>query len=367
MSAIVLVSSSRSAISTTQGLVSHVARRMSGAGHETQFLVLRDLPAEPLLAGDITDQRIAAAVAAIAGADALVIASPVYQSSFSGLLKVFLDLLPQFAFRGKAVLPLLTGGSTAHVLAVDYALRPVLASLGASHIAPGWFVPSRHIRPYPDGGVLIDQTSLVPLTQIVTEFLAELARRPSPEGLPVRLDQATAPRVSPVPGTPDLQILRVGPDDPRARELLTEIALENDTRSPLGGQTGYDTGDPGRNGAQFVVAIEAGSTIAGGIFHRGADRSAEITGIWTSGRHRRRGVASRLIAEFENFARSEHTRGIRLVIGPRHPEARSLFRTAGYDPVLDETSGPEPSEAVAFTKDLWPAAAPARLKVPQPA
>ena len=44
-------------------------------------------------------------------------ATPIYKASYSGVLKAFLDLLPQFAFGGKVVLPLLTGGTAAHVLA----------------------------------------------------------------------------------------------------------------------------------------------------------------------------------------------------------------------------------------------------------
>ncbi|WP_372430482.1 NAD(P)H-dependent oxidoreductase [Janibacter melonis] len=52
------------------------------------------------------------------------------------MLKTFLDLLPQDALRGKVVLPVATGGSPAHVLSVDYALRPVLASLAPSAITP---------------------------------------------------------------------------------------------------------------------------------------------------------------------------------------------------------------------------------------
>lgn len=76
--------------------------------------------------------------------DALVVATPIYQAAYSGLLKTFLDLLPQHAFAGKPVLPLATGGSPAHVLALDYALRPVLTALGAQ-VSQGRFILDRHI------------------------------------------------------------------------------------------------------------------------------------------------------------------------------------------------------------------------------
>ncbi|NEE56082.1 FMN reductase (NADPH), partial [Streptomyces sp. SID8455] len=91
-----------------------------------------------------------------ARADGIVIGTPVYKAAYSGLLKTLLDLLPQYALTGKTVLPLATGGSTAHVLALDYALRPVLSSMGAAHIVQGWFVLDRHITTGEDGSVVLD-------------------------------------------------------------------------------------------------------------------------------------------------------------------------------------------------------------------
>ncbi|MFY2980449.1 NAD(P)H-dependent oxidoreductase, partial [Klebsiella pneumoniae] len=70
----------------------------------------------------------------LAGADGLIIATPVYKASFSGALKTLLDLLPERALEGKIVLPLATGGTIAHMLAVDYALKPVLNALKAQEI-----------------------------------------------------------------------------------------------------------------------------------------------------------------------------------------------------------------------------------------
>ena len=137
-------------------------------------------------------------------ADAIVVATPVYQAAYSGLLKVFLDLLPQFAFRGKAVLPIVTGGSPAHVLAVDYALRPVLANLGAAHIGQGWFVPVvAHPACSPTAGVLIEPASLAPLAQVTDEFL-DHRRSGSTAGavVPARVDAAGRARVSPIAGQP---------------------------------------------------------------------------------------------------------------------------------------------------------------------
>jgi FMN reductase len=61
-------------------------------------------------------------------------------------------VLPQTALKGKLVLPLATGGSPHHMLALDYALRPVLQSLGARHILPGIYATDQGVPLLPEGG-----------------------------------------------------------------------------------------------------------------------------------------------------------------------------------------------------------------------
>lgn len=126
--------------SVTDAVGHRAAERLRARGHQIVEVRVRDLPAGPLLWRHVDHPGIAPALAAVAAADAVVVSSAVLQASFSGLLKVFLDLLPQRGLAGKPVLPLLTGGSPAHVLALDYSLRPVLQALGAAHIASGRYV-----------------------------------------------------------------------------------------------------------------------------------------------------------------------------------------------------------------------------------
>lgn len=115
-------------------------RRLTHAGFDTAHLAVRALPAADLLSARRGEPEIRRALAAVAEADGLVIATPVYKASYTGLLKAFLDLLPQDGLAGKTILPLATGGSLAHVLTIDYALRPVLAALGARHVTAGRFI-----------------------------------------------------------------------------------------------------------------------------------------------------------------------------------------------------------------------------------
>ncbi|GAB2748731.1 NADPH-dependent FMN reductase [Kitasatospora kifunensis] len=180
MATVLAVSGSPSATSRTTRLLRHVGARLADHGHRVLPLDVRELPAEALLAGDTRHPELARALALVAEADGLVIGTPVYKAAYSGLLKALLDVLPQYALAGKTVLPLATGGSTAHVLAVDYALRPVLSSMGAAHITQGWFVLDRHISVGEDGATVVERETDVLLRPVVDAFAAALQSRAEP-------------------------------------------------------------------------------------------------------------------------------------------------------------------------------------------
>jgi FMN reductase len=150
---VLLLGGSPSAPSTTWRLLQLVGERLAAHGHRTVALQVRELPAQALLRADLSDPAIAAAVAQVAEADAVVVGTPVYKAAYSGVLKVFLDLLPQDGLAGKLVLPLATGGSQSHMLALDYALRPVLASLAPRHILPSIYATSEQLSWRPEFGL----------------------------------------------------------------------------------------------------------------------------------------------------------------------------------------------------------------------
>jgi len=176
MPSVVTITGSPSHPSRTVALALHVADQLRARGFDHEPVHVRDLPARELLAGQPGDPVIAAAIRQIERADAVVVATPIYKASYSGALKAFLDLLPQFALAGKVVLPLATGGTLAHVLALDYALRPVLVSLGAQHIVNGLFVLDKTLT-LSDGGVALDADIAPRLAAIVEDFIASIERR----------------------------------------------------------------------------------------------------------------------------------------------------------------------------------------------
>ena len=154
---ILLLGGSPAAISSTGRFLEHLGERLAQHGHRVHRLQVRELPAHALLHADTADLAIKRALAAVADADAVVIATPVYKASFTGLLKAFLDLLPQDGLAGKLVLPLATGGSQSHMLALDYALRPVLHALDARHVLTSIYATSQQLVWNEGSGLTLDQ------------------------------------------------------------------------------------------------------------------------------------------------------------------------------------------------------------------
>ena len=178
---VVLLSGSPSARSRTELLLEYVSQRLQANGLEVSLLRVRDFPAADLLHADFSSAAVQQLQAAVASADGLVVATPVYKASFTGALKVLLDLLPERALAHKVVLPIASGGSPAHLLAVDYALKPVLAALKAQEMLPGVFAVDKQIA-YPEGErpAQFDDELRERLDESVDQLLAALARRPKP-------------------------------------------------------------------------------------------------------------------------------------------------------------------------------------------
>ncbi|HEX5655768.1 MAG TPA: NADPH-dependent FMN reductase [Polyangiales bacterium] len=167
---IAIITGSPTRPSRTLGLVQVVEQRLAREAFRVRTIHVRDLPAEALLHAKFDDPAIKEALSVVEGADGVIVASPVYKAAYTGVLKAFLDLFPQFGLREKVVLPLLTGGTIAHVLALDYALRPVLQSLDPRLTVGGLFVLDKAIT-LADDGVKLDPEVAPRLEQITQTFI----------------------------------------------------------------------------------------------------------------------------------------------------------------------------------------------------
>lgn len=179
---VLLIAGSPSERSRSAALLDSVHQRLRAHGVTTQRLHIRDLAPQALLLADTAHRSIATAIDQVAHARALAVATPVYKAAYSGVLKVFLDLLPQTALKGKTVLPIATGGSPHHMLALDYALRPVLQSLSARHVLPGVYATDSQVTLTPEGAHHIGVDVGVRLDEAVATLVAEGLRPPATQG-----------------------------------------------------------------------------------------------------------------------------------------------------------------------------------------
>ncbi len=72
----------------------------------------------------------------VVAADALIIGTPMYRGSYTGVLKNVFDVLPNDAMEGKPVGLIATGGTDHHFLAVEHELKPIIGFFLA-HVIPG--------------------------------------------------------------------------------------------------------------------------------------------------------------------------------------------------------------------------------------
>lgn len=176
MSNILAIAGSPSHPSRTYGLVEYANKLLQQEGFHTDIISVRDFPAEDLIHGRYDSPALEQPKALLNQADGVIIATPIYKAAYTGLLKAFLDLLPQEALRGKVVLPIATGGTIAHLLAIDYALKPVLSELKARHLLGGVYAVDKQIQLQADGSVQVDEEIDQRLKHSLHDLVAALTR-----------------------------------------------------------------------------------------------------------------------------------------------------------------------------------------------
>lgn len=147
---IVTIAGSPKSLSRSSSLLSYLSQQLTvKEQHHLKHFSLDQFDAHALIQGDFGHASIKAFQDAVAWADGVVIATPIYKASISGVLKTILDVLPQNGLEHKVILPVATGGSVAHLLAIDYALKPVLGAMKAQHILSGVYAQDSQIEVHP--------------------------------------------------------------------------------------------------------------------------------------------------------------------------------------------------------------------------
>jgi len=110
-----------------------VALRSHGDAADIHVVELRELAhplADHLLTG-FASGALAEAIETVRAADGLIVVTPVFAASYSGLFKMFFEVLEKDLLRGKPVLLAATAGTARHSLVLEHALRPLFSYLRA--------------------------------------------------------------------------------------------------------------------------------------------------------------------------------------------------------------------------------------------
>ncbi len=130
--------------------------------------------------------KLAEVIERVQRADALVVVTPIFSASYSGLFKTFFDVLPAESLVGKPTLIAATAGTARHSLALEHALRPLFAYLRAVVVPTAVFAATED---WADGGALDER-----IGRAASE-LADLLRPATGR----RLEPATEPELDVVP------------------------------------------------------------------------------------------------------------------------------------------------------------------------
>ncbi len=122
--------------SRTRRAAEHVVALLTGAPPDT-CIELAELGPALLSWGD---PDVEAAKRLVAGASLLVVASPTYKATYTGLLKCFLDQFGAAELPGTPTVALLLGASERHALAGELTLKPVLTEIGCACAPPALFL-----------------------------------------------------------------------------------------------------------------------------------------------------------------------------------------------------------------------------------
>jgi FMN reductase len=144
--------------------------------------------------------KLQGAIDAVLGADGLIAVSPIFSASFSGLFKLFFDVVERDGLAGMPTLIAATGGTARHSLALEHALRPLFAYLNAATVATGVYAASED---WGSRGVAADGSLVERIDRAARELAAAIAaheRRTAsdPFADPVPFDQVL--RQHPRPG-----------------------------------------------------------------------------------------------------------------------------------------------------------------------
>lgn len=195
---IVVVSAGVGTPSTTRLLAEQIAEQTKvqvsarGEGAEITWVELRELARDmaTMMATGMAPTALDRALSDVADSEGVIVVTPVFAASYSGLFKMFFDALDPEALVGKPVLLAANAGTARHSLVLDYAMRPLFAYLRADIVATGVFAATDDFAGGDELGTRIRRAA--------EEFASKLvAEQGNVVGFKANLDEAGAELAAP--------------------------------------------------------------------------------------------------------------------------------------------------------------------------
>ncbi len=171
----VLINGNHTKQSRLSGIHQYIVEYLSKAQIQVHSIFVHDLPANDLISANFASEKIKYENIQIADADYVIVLTPIFKATYSGILKTYLDLLPQKVLVGKKIIPIAVGGSLAHLLAIEYTLKPVLSVLGATEILNSVYIVDKQIERLEDGRYRIEEEAITRLTNELQALLSAKA------------------------------------------------------------------------------------------------------------------------------------------------------------------------------------------------
>lgn len=168
-----------------------------GEGLDVHVIELRGLMndlARAMTSGGISTPALDEARTRLSDSDGLIAVSPVFQGSYSGLFKMFFDVLGTDALNGMPTIIAATAGTSRHSLMLDHAMRPLLTYLRAAVVPTGVFAATEDWGSG-EGGADFERRVARAAAELADRMLADAAGVGGLGGA-TALGQATTPRRS---------------------------------------------------------------------------------------------------------------------------------------------------------------------------
>ncbi|MBZ7921478.1 NAD(P)H-dependent oxidoreductase [Ensifer adhaerens] len=143
-----------------------------------------------------------AVIQKVTEASGLIIASPVFAASVSGMFKSFFDVIEKDALAGKPILLAATGGTPRHALVLENVIRPIFIYLRATVVPTAVFAATEDFGGASSGGALSERVDRAAreLAQAMKIYVSQKAEAPSEGTTSFDLHLAAGSRDAHLPG-----------------------------------------------------------------------------------------------------------------------------------------------------------------------